>query len=106
MGLFRNIKTININNLPGFLKNKYFIASFIFLIWIGFFDQNSLVDRIRNMNQMHQLERDKQYYLEKIEESTQQLEELKTNKENLEKFAREQYLMKEEDEEIFLIIEE
>ncbi len=46
------------------------------------------------------------YYLEKIEADRNRLEELRTNNENLEKFAREQYLMKRADEEIFVILPE
>jgi cell division protein DivIC len=106
MNLLSKIKRIRLENLPDFLKNKYVITAFIFLIWISFFDQNNWFERLRNMKQLKQLEEDKQYYQAKIKEETRRLEELQTDKENLEKFAREQYLMKKENEDIFLIIEE
>jgi cell division protein FtsB len=54
---------------------------------------------------MRQLQRDKAYYEKKIKEDTQQLKELKTNRENLEKFAREQYLMKKDNEDIFVFVD-
>ncbi len=106
MNLLSKIKRIRLENLPDFLKNKYVITTFIFLVWISFFDQNNWFERLRNMKQLKQLEEDKQYYQAKIKEETRRLEELQTDKENLEKFAREQYLMKKENEDIFLIIEE
>jgi len=106
MNLLSKIKRIRLENLPDFLKNKYVITAFIFLVWISFFDQNNWFERLRNMKQLKQLEEDKQYYQAKIKEETRRLEELQTDKENLEKFAREQYLMKKENEDIFLIIEE
>lgn len=54
---------------------------------------------------MRQLEKDKAYYEKKIIEDSQRLKELKTNKENLEKFAREQYLMKRDNEDVFVIVD-
>ena len=96
----------NINQFLKFLKNKYILTSILFVIWILFFDQNNLLDRKKNVNEYKQLLKDKEYYLQKIEEDRKKLEELQTNNENLEKFAREQYLMKKDDEEIFIIREE
>ena len=84
-------------------KNKYTLSLILFFSWIFFFDQNNLIDRVSNLQQLHQLEQDKIYYLEKIKEDTERLKELKSNSENLEKFAREQYLMKKPNEDIFII---
>ena len=86
-----------------FLKNKYTLTLIVFLGWIIFFDQNNLVDRIQSMNQLHQLEKDKIYYIQKIKDDSSSLEELKTDRVNLEKFAREKYLMKKKNEDIFII---
>jgi cell division protein FtsB len=52
------------------------------------------------------MEDEKQYYLERIEEDSRRLNELKTDRDNLEKFAREQYFMKKENEDVFVIVEE
>lgn len=76
------------------------------MIWLLFFDQNNLLDRRKYVNEYKQLLKDREYYLEKIEEDKKRLEELQTNDENLEKFAREQYLMKKDGEDIFIIREE
>jgi len=86
-----------------FFKNKYVIAILFFLVWILFFDQNNLLDRVGAIRKFQQMEKDKKYYLEKIKSDTKKLEELRTDRENLEKFAREQYLMKRENEDIFIV---
>jgi cell division protein DivIC len=87
-----------------FLKNKFVLATFFFLLWIIFFDQNNLIDRISSLAKYHQMQEDKLYYKEKIKSDSRKLEELRTDRENLEKFAREQYLMKKPDEDIFIVV--
>ena len=89
-----------------YLKNKYVLTISIFTIWMLFFDQNNMVDRIRMGSEIRQLEDDREYYQEQILKDSASLSELTTNKENLEKYAREQFLMKKENEDIFVVIEE
>jgi cell division protein DivIC len=89
-----------------YAKNKYILTSIAFIIIIVFIDSNNLIDRAKELRQLRQLEKDKQYYIERIEKDSKRLEQLKTNNKNLEKFAREQYLMKKENEDIFVIVEE
>lgn len=86
-----------------FLKNKFTLILIVFLGWILFFDQNNILERVQNLNQLHQLEKDKAYYIEKIRQDSAKLRELRTDKKNLEKFAREQYLMKKKNEDVFVI---
>jgi cell division protein DivIC len=88
------------------LKNKYVLASLFFILWLGFFDQNNWVERLQNLREMKQLNEDKAYYQKKIAEDSERLKELKTNNENLEKFAREQYLMKKDNEDVFIIVDD
>lgn len=57
-------------------------------------------------NNIEALKKDKKHYLTKIKKDKESIHELKTNRENLEKFAREKYLMKKRNEDIFIIIEE
>lgn len=95
-----------IKKIPHYLKNKYLLTALLFLLWIIIFDRNNLIDRCKIMNELHQLEKDKNYYIEWIENDKKRMEELKTSSENLEKFAREQYYMKKENEDIFIIVEE
>ena len=74
-------------------------------MWIFLFDSNNILDRMKDIRSLRQLERDEVYYLEKIKTDSARLQELITNDENLEKFAREQYLMKKENEDIFIVID-
>lgn len=85
------------------LKNKYTLSLIIFFGWVIFFDQNNLLQRTKIVNELHQLEKDKLYYINKIKADSQKLNELKTSEGNLEKFAREQYLMKKDNEDIFIV---
>ncbi len=57
------------------------------------------------MRTLRQMQKQKEYYAKKIEEDTRRTNELLSDDENLEKFAREQYLMKKPNEEVFVIIE-
>jgi cell division protein DivIC len=88
------------------LRNKYMLTALIFLVWLLLFDQNNLTERRKSSREYRQLLQEKEYYLKKIEEDKNRINELKTNDENLEKFAREQYLMKKDNEDIFVIVEE
>jgi cell division protein DivIC len=88
------------------LRNKYLMAVLVFLVWLLIFDNNSLIDRVKYLNTLNEMKDEKQYYLERIDEDSRRLNELKTDRDNLEKFAREEYFMKKENEDIFVIVEE
>ena len=88
------------------LKNKYVLTIAVFAIWMLFFDQNNMVDRIKMSSEIRQLEEDREYYREQIRKDSTRLNELTTDQENLEKYAREQFLMKKPDEDIFVVLEE
>ena len=85
------------------LRNRYVITFLAFLIWITFFDQNNLLERHDLSSRIRNLEQQKIHYQEEIKNNKQRIEELQSNPENLEKFAREQYLMKKPNEEIFVV---
>jgi cell division protein FtsB len=76
-----------------------------FLLWVAVLDQHSIYCSIQDYRQSRSLEREKEDYLEKIRNYSQMLNELKTNDENLVKFAREQYYMKAKDEDVFIVKE-
>ena len=87
------------------VKNKFILTGFLFLLWLIIFDRSNWFDMISEIRAINSLEGEKEYYQNKIETDNKKLKELKTNDENLEKFAREQYLMKKSDEDIFIIDE-
>ena len=88
--------------LPLF-RNKYSLTLILFFGWVIFFDSNSLIERVFLLRKMHQLEKDKIFYEEKIKDDRAKLNELESNPANLEKFAREHFLMKKDNEDIFII---
>ena len=100
-----NVKELLIKILTSSF-NKYLIVSVGFVVWIMFFDKNNLVQHRKNLVELNQLQAQVGFYKHQIEADKRKLYELQTNDENLEKFAREQFLMKKADEDIFLIIEE
>lgn len=87
------------------LRNRYSLSLILFFVWLVFFDSHNLIERTIHLRQLHQLEKDKIFYEEKIKEDGAKLDELESNPANLEKFAREQYLMKKDNEDIFIITE-
>jgi cell division protein DivIC len=91
--------------LPPLFKNFYAVAGFCFLMWMIFLDSNDLISRFKMGSKLRSLEIEKEYYQEKISEVERDKQELTTNKELLEKFAREKYLMKKPTEDIFIIQE-
>jgi cell division protein FtsB len=92
------------DKIPPVLRNKYFLTLTIFIIWIILLDTNNLVERVRQISELHKLKNDREYYAKKIEEDRRKLNELKTDNHNLEKFAREQYKMKRKDEDLYIIL--
>ena len=88
------------------IRNKYFIAGIAFLTWMLFFDRNDLMSQYEYRTQLNKLEAEKVFYLQQTEKAVKDLNELTTDKVKLEKFAREKYLMKKKNEDVFVIIKE
>jgi len=94
-----------INKLLHRLNNKYFITILIFGVWMLFFDNNNFIAQFRLNKTHHELEMEKDYYLSEIEKDRRATYELITDTLTLEKFGREQYLMKRDNEDIYLIVD-
>ena len=88
------------------IRNKYFIAGISFLAWMLFFDRNDLMSQYEYRTQLNKLKAEKEFYLRESAKAVTDLNELSTDKNKLEKFAREKYLMKKKNEDIFVIIPE
>jgi cell division protein DivIC len=93
-----------INKIPVFFRNKYNLTILIFLIWLILLDSNNLIARYKEIRELRRLRNDREYYLNKIEVDSKKLRELRTDNDNLEKFAREQYRMKRPDEDLYIIL--
>ncbi|WP_291401389.1 septum formation initiator family protein [Daejeonella sp.] len=92
--------------LLNIIRNKYLIASVAFLAWMLFFDRNDLMSQYEYRTQVNKLKAEKEFYTQETAKVVKDLNELTTNQGKLEKFAREKYLMKKENEDVFVIIEE
>ena len=88
------------------VKNKFFIVSLAFVIWMLFFDRNDLTSQLHYKKQKVNLEKQKDFYNKEIAEIEKKLEELSSDPLKLEKFAREKYFMKKDDEDLFIIVKE
>jgi len=95
-----------LNKIWVFLRNKFFLTLAIFIAWLIVFDQHNLIDRYKSHRHLNKLKKDTSYYIDKIEQDRQSIRLLETDKENLEKFAREQYLMKAPDEDVYIIVKD
>lgn len=82
--------------------NKYVITLLIFGVIIVFVDENSLLRRLSYTNQENQLRREIRRYRSEYEESTRRLNELALDSNAIERIAREKYLMKRPDEDIYV----
>lgn len=94
------------NNLPKWVKNRYTITGLVFLVWMLFFDSHDYFTQKELRDELEELEKTRDYYIEEIEITNQDLNNLLTNNKNLERFAREKYLMKKDNEEIFVLVYE
>ena len=92
--------------LPPAFKNFYFVCGVSFIVWMTFLDSNDMITRLKMSSKLGDLEDEKEYYNQKIGEVEKDRNELITNKELLEKFAREKYLMRKETEDVFVIVDE
>jgi cell division protein FtsB len=71
-----------------------------------FFDQNDIISQIELKQQLNNVVSKREYYKKQIKETRSDLENLLNDNEKLERFARERYLMKKPNEEIFVIVDE
>lgn len=87
------------------LLNKYGIATILFLVYILAVNEHNLIQHFQNKTKLSQLEEQEDRLRTKIEADKQKINELQTNQENLAKFAREQFLMHQENEDVFVVVE-
>ena len=92
--------------IPPYLKNKYSLTALVFIFWLTFFDQNNMLMQFQNKLELWDLQDEKEYYQVEIEKTKSDLQELTTDMNSLERFAREKYLMKRDNEEVFVFVKE
>lgn len=96
------LKKFRNNKIVRFLSNRYFIILLLFVIWMIFFDENSLLNHWELGKEIDNLEKSNEYYQDQIKQDKKVIDNL-NDPDSLEKYAREEYKMKKENEDIFLI---
>jgi cell division protein FtsB len=89
--------------IPSLFKNKYFLVLIAALVWFVFFDQNNLIQQFRLHRQIREFRQEIEYYRHEIARDSIDIQKLRNNPEELERYAREKYLLKKENEDIFII---
>jgi cell division protein FtsB len=86
------------------LKNKYLLSIVLIVVWLVFFDKNDVFTQYDLIKKCRKLNAEREYYLREITNNKIELEELRANSKTLETFAREKYLMKKENEDLFVFV--
>lgn len=94
----------HLRHIPAFLTNKYLLAGTAFAVWMIFFDRNDFFTQYERKQELKALEKSKAYYADQIARERKSLEELQHNPAAIEKYAREQYGMKRDNEDVFVVI--
>ena len=88
------------------LKNRYVLILAIFIVWLAFFDQDNLFRQFKLTRELDEAREKQEYYSTEYNKDSTLLKQLENDPEVMEKMARENYLMKKDDEKIFLIVED
>lgn len=88
-----------------YTKNFYVLGTLFFIFWMFFIDSNNVVNQFKLSSKLGELNNQKEFYIERKEIIKAEREELMSNPELLEKFAREKYLMKKKTEDLYVIVE-
>ena len=94
-----------LNHIPSWIRNKYFISFTAFAVILLFLDKNDIFTQFSRRKELRELQESKQFYTRQIASERKELEQLKSNPATLEKYAREKYLMKRDNEDLFIVPE-
>lgn len=92
-----------LTHIPSWLKNKYLLTGLLFVVWMLFFDPKDILSDFERRAKLNDLEKNEQHLKQMISESQQELHLLKNNARSIEKYAREKYMMKKDNEDLFII---
>ena|SRR6185437_1914401 len=87
----------------GIFTSKYLITGIAFAIWMMFFDRNDIPLQLNRMRELNKLRQSEKNMTLLINDTRKESELLKTNPETLEKYARERYLMKKDNEDLYIV---
>ena len=84
-------------------KNKYLITGIIFALWMMFFDRNDIPLQVKRMSELRKLKQSEKNMAVQIANAQKELESLKNDRGTLEKYARERFLMKKDNEDLYIV---
>ena len=87
-------------------RNKYFLVTLAFVVFMIFFDKNDLFSQYQYYQQVSKLKQERNFYTKETAKVNKDLDELTSNPAKLEKFAREKYLMKKDNEDVYVIVKD
>jgi len=85
------------------LSNKYFIALTVFAVIMLLTDHNNIFEQLDRKQELKELQSKKAYYQQEIERTKKELADLSNNPAAIERYAREKFLMKRDNEDIFIV---
>jgi cell division protein FtsB len=94
------------HRIPKWVYNRYLLVGVVFVVWMLFLDDNSFLFHKKLDRELNELEEAEEYYLEEIENDQALIIELDSNPEALEGIAREEYHMKKDKEDVYIIKEQ
>ena len=89
--------------IPKPLRNIYVSSTIFFIFWILLIDDYNLLKQRKIQQKIDELTEQKKYYISEIKKDSVELIDLKTKKNKQEKFAREKFLMKKDNEDLYII---
>lgn len=86
------------------LLNRYVLSLTVFGVWMVFFDENNVFRQLESRRELNKLKAEKKYYEDKIEEYNFQLQSIDNDPAYVEKYARENYYMSKDGEDVFVVL--
>jgi cell division protein DivIC len=93
-----------LKHIPAFLKNKFLLAGVGFLVLMFFFDSKDFAFTYGQVKKLKNLQQSELHLTKQIDDTRKELDLLKTNAQTIEKYAREKYLMKKDNEDLFIVL--
>ena len=92
-----------LTHIPSWHKNKYLLTGVFFAVWMVFFDPKDILSNLYRRDKLNELQTSELHLKEQITDAKQELDLLKNNAQSIEKYAREKYLMKKDNEDLFIV---
>ena len=92
-----------LTHIPSWLKNKYLLTGVFFAVWMVFFDPKDILSDLERRDKLNELQASELHLKGQITDAKNELYLLKNNAQSIEKYAREKYLMKKDNEDLFII---